>query len=339
MKTKIERITLAHVSDVHLSPVCGFWPVHWNAKRLLGFANWHFSRVRVHQRRVVEALMRDVMEHAPDHIVVTGDLANLGLPAEHEAAAHWLASLGAAQDVTVIPGNHDIYVDMKRDIGVARWVANMSSNDAGASLMSVAKSAEAFSDISGKGSFHKTKKVKRAPSGLAFPFCRVIGPLALIAVNSAVPTQPFYATGLIGASQRALLARALERARELDLVRVVLIHHPPLPGQAPPRRALRDAAELQQILKEKGAELVLHGHNHRDSLEWVKGPLDSIPVIGVASASAARAHHKEPMARYNIIRVVRWNSNVRFDITRRGTKKRGEPMRDIALQSFELRMS
>ena len=42
--------------------------------------------------------------------MVTGDLVNLGLPAEYPAARAWLAMLGAAHDVTVIPGNHDAYV-------------------------------------------------------------------------------------------------------------------------------------------------------------------------------------------------------------------------------------
>ena len=32
--------TIAHISDVHLSPIDGFTPRHWSLKRALGYANW-----------------------------------------------------------------------------------------------------------------------------------------------------------------------------------------------------------------------------------------------------------------------------------------------------------
>jgi hypothetical protein len=46
-------VTLAHISDLHLSPVEGFGPRHWNMKRGLGFLNWHQRRKTVHLRDVV----------------------------------------------------------------------------------------------------------------------------------------------------------------------------------------------------------------------------------------------------------------------------------------------
>ena len=48
----------------------------------------------------------------------------------------------------------------------------------------------------------------------------------------------------------------------------VLIHHPPLPGQAKRFRGLEDAAGLEAVLSRHGAELVMHGHNHRNMLAW-----------------------------------------------------------------------
>ena len=84
----------------------------------------------------------------------------------------------------------------------------------------------------------------------------------------------------------------------------MLIHHPPLPGQAPWRRNLRDAKRLVEILKEKGAELVLHGHDHQQTtfeLETATGPAW---VIGVPSASEA-VEGRIPAARYNEYRIER----------------------------------
>jgi 3',5'-cyclic AMP phosphodiesterase CpdA len=131
---------------------------------------------------------------------------------------------------------------------------------------------------------------------------RRAGPLALIGVNSAIPTRPLVAAGRVGRDQFATLRDCLVRLSNEKLMRVVLIHHPPLPGQTAPRRALQDAAELADVLSECGAELVLHGHNHRDSLLWHPSREKPVPVVGVASGSAARTHGPEPLGRYNLFR-------------------------------------
>ena len=99
-----------------------------------------------------------------------------------------------------------------------------------------------------------------------------------------------------------MLGLALEELGRQGLFRVVLIHHPPLAGQAGWRRGLRDAKELTSLLKEKGAELVLHGHNHEQTLfelETVTGPAI---VVGVPSASEA-VSGRIPAARYNEYRI------------------------------------
>ena len=274
-----ETLTLAHISDVHLSPVRGLSLRHLNVKRGLGYLNWRRSRKRVHQRAFLDLIVDDIKAQSPDHIAVTGDLVNLGLPAEYEAARAWLEELGSPEHVTAIPGNHDIYTRLHNHPGVGRWADYMRSDVWGATL--------SFQPVEG------------------FPFVRRRGPVALIGLNSAEKTPPFVAAGRLGERQLEALATILQRTEQEGLLRVVLIHHPPLPGQAPPRRALRDAAELERVLVEHGAELVLHGHNHRDShidFAWARG---HIPVIGVASGSAARVHKDEPLGRYNLLRIGR----------------------------------
>jgi 3',5'-cyclic AMP phosphodiesterase CpdA len=134
-----------------------------------------------------------------------------------------------------------------------------------------------------------------------FPFVRRCGRVALIGVNSAVPTRPFHAGGLVGDGQLARLGRMLAALGREGLMRVVLIHHPPLPGLAAPAKALADAGALAEILGEHGAELVLHGHNHRFMLNTQQGPAGGIPVVGVPSASARSAHGREELARYHLL--------------------------------------
>ncbi len=270
-------LTIAQLTDVHLGPIRGFTPRYWNAKRVAGYVNWHRSRRDAYLREVLDHLVADMRHQAPDHVAVTGDLVNVGLPAEHMHALTWVQHLGAADAVSVIPGNHDIYGTIGSDPGTARWAAYMTSNGAGGE----------YTDRTD-----------------GFPYVRVLnGGVALIGVNSAVHTPPMIAWGEVGAAQRDRLGRMLDKLRAAGLFRLVMIHHPPLPGQASTARGLRDAAAVEELLVRHGAELVIHGHNHVNSLAWrhsVSGPL---PVVGAPSASLGRPHKYEPLARYNLYRI------------------------------------
>ncbi|HVZ04646.1 metallophosphoesterase [Hyphomicrobium sp.] len=258
--------TLAHFSDVHLPPVSGFTWRYWNAKRLLGYLNWQRKRRHVHFAEVADRLIADAHALRTDHIVITGDLVNLGLPAEHEAALAWLRRVGPPGRVTVIPGNHDIYSHMHGDRGVARWAEYMDAEE----------------------------------ETLAFPFVRRIGSLALIGLNSAVETPPFVASGLLGARQIEIAREQLARLGQEGAVRVVLIHHPPLAGMTTSRRSLRDAAHFVHLLEREGAELVIYGHNHTPAVDWLPAREKPVPLVAAASASAGAALGDEPLARYNL---------------------------------------
>ena len=87
-----------------------------------------------YQRNVLDRVVADMSAQQPDHVVVTGDLANIGLPQEHINALAWLKALGPPERVTVIPGNHDIYSRIGRDPGTRRWAPYMASNRQGADL-------------------------------------------------------------------------------------------------------------------------------------------------------------------------------------------------------------
>jgi hypothetical protein len=123
------------------------------------------------------------------------------------------------------------------------------------------------------------------------------------------------------------LAGVLERLRGSGLFRLVLVHHPPLTGQADAARGLRDAAALEAVLARGGAELVIHGHNHRNTLAWLPCSAGAdigervsaggaqgrepgrIAVVGAPSASRGRRHRHEALARYNLYRIRRSTSD------------------------------
>src|SRR5262249_36749995 len=106
----LTMISLAHLSDPHLGPLPTPRLSELASKRVLGFVNWTRKRRLLHRPEVLDALVADLKAQSADHIAVTGDLANISLPQEFIAARAWLDRLGAAHDVTVVPGNHDAYV-------------------------------------------------------------------------------------------------------------------------------------------------------------------------------------------------------------------------------------
>lgn len=298
-------IIIAHISDVHITPLAGLAPRHLNIKRTLGLMNWHRGRKHVHRAEVADRLVADMLATRPHHVAVTGDLCNIGLPGEYAAARDWLGRVGPPEMVSVVPGNHDIYTRIGGHPGVGLWREYMTSDEFGAGIPGVAE------------------------TDMGFPYVRRIGSVALVGVNSAVETRPFVASGCVGPQQLAALARVLGALRAQGLARIVLIHHPPLPGLAPKSRALTDAAALADVLAQSGAELVLHGHNHRDMVNHGDGPVGRIPVVGIASGSAGRRHKDEPLGRYNLVRVRRVDEDWSIEITGRGSKTPDGPVVDL----------
>ena len=287
---------LAHISDVHLPNVARFSPRHWNLKRALGFINWQRKRRFIHLQSTVDLLLEDLRQQEFDHLAVSGDLANLGLPSELEAGAAWLKQLGSPSDVSAIPGNHDIYCALWSDRGTERWQDYMSN----------------MPDVGQQSG---------PSSARGFPYVRRLGDVALIGVNSAVPTPPGIASGQVGMEQMERLQVILFELAAEGCFRLVMIHHPPLPGQAPQRRALKDAADLQSLLKNAGAELVIHGHNHRSMLVHIDGRSSTIPVVGVPSFSATYGPKSGELAAYNIYEISRTSSGYSIALEQRGLRR------------------
>jgi 3',5'-cyclic AMP phosphodiesterase CpdA len=268
---------LAHLSDPHLGPLPRPAVRELASKRLVGYINWQRGRRRVHLRDTLDALTNDLHGARPDHVAVTGDLVNIALPDEFARARRWLETLGRPADVSVVPGNHDAYV---AGAGVHRdrhWLPYMAGDAQVAPPVPAGKSE-------GKS---------RALEETRFPYVRRRGPVALIGVSTAVPTPPFMATGRLGAPQIARIAKLLAALRTEGLFRLIMIHHPPVPAAR--HKSLTDAVAFQYALAEAGAELIIHGHDHRHSLIWIGGGKGArVPVVGVPSASVSAAPGRSP---------------------------------------------
>src|SRR5262245_37961988 len=281
--------TLAHLSDPHLAPL----PTpHWKeliGKRVTGYMNWQKKRRFIHDAETLAAIVADVRAQKSDHIVVTGDIANIALAAEFRQGRDWLENLGSSEDVSFVPGNHDIYVGEAAAFAARQWGPYMHDDE----------------DTGG------------------FPYVRRRDSVVLVGLSTGVPTAPFLATGWLGAKQLAELAATLNQLRTEGRFRVVLIHHPPI-TQAAQHKRLMDAHVLKRVIAAHGADLLLHGHDHLHMINWLEGPNGTrVPAVGVPSASTRPGTNKDSAA-YNLYRIGGGPGAWECELMSRGLTASGE---------------
>jgi len=232
-------ISVAHFSDLHATPVRPDGPKSLLNKRFFGWLSWNVRRKQVYRGEILAALIDDLAETKPDQIVVTGDLTNIGLESEFEAAREWLERIGEPGHVFAIPGNHDTYVPAELEHSFAHWTEYLESDP----------SADASVAADGE---------------VEYPTVRRRGPVAFVGVCSAHPTSLFKASGTVGPAQLERLEALLTELDDSSVCRVVLIHHPVTDGATWQRRSLSDAAAFRAVLRRAGADLVLHGNCGKD---------------------------------------------------------------------------
>ena len=261
---------LAHFSDVHALSLDGVKPWHFFNKRVAGYLNLRLNRREKHPVALFRAIVDDLNERPVDHVVVTGDLTNLSLRAEFDLARSILDGIRLGPEhVSVIPGNHDVYTLGALQEKLFRQLL------------------EPYASSDGK-------------SAVEFPLVRVRGDVAIVGLSTALPSPPPLADGWLGGAQLDALDRALDSLA--GKFRVLLLHHPPYTNRHSILRGLRDRRGLQKILATRGAELVLHGHEHRDLSVTLPGPKGVIPVIGVGSGTYDD-HRADRRARYNVYTI------------------------------------
>ncbi len=281
------HFALIHLSDPHL-PVDLKWKWAFLLnKRIVGFVNWK-KRREIHRNDALNRVIRDALATPHDQIVVTGDLTNLGTDEELIAARNWLKRLGHTRRVSVIPGNHDAYVS---------------------------GACEAFCNT-----LHdwipQNHLLKPSDPNAIWPSLRLCGDFALIGLSSAVPCPPFFATGRIGNEQLKRFANLLDKLKQKAIARIVLLHHPPIKTPAHHARRLIDTQDFLDVLRHKGAEAVLSGHEHRIDCLYLKGPGYTLPLVLAGSASDSRQDHK-PRGGYTLVHFTRENNRLRIDVTPR----------------------
>ncbi len=231
---------LGHISDLHILKLDDPRPWEFLNKRLVGGANLLLKRSKSHSSRVVEAALHHLDQDCEvDHIAITGDLSNLALASEFGEAAAMLADIPEAdQRLSVIPGNHDYYThETARSRRFEQFFGRYMRSD-----------VDGYTTASG------------------YPYCHLRGDdVAIIGMNSAIPTPWFFATGRVDDAQLEAAAGLLDDPAVRDRFKVVMIHHHLLPfehSRVEYSRRLINAGDVLDVMRWHDVDLVIHGHNH-----------------------------------------------------------------------------
>ncbi|AQX27583.1 MULTISPECIES: metallophosphoesterase family protein [unclassified Bartonella] len=260
---------LAHISDVHLSPLPQPSLFELCGKRLTGYLNWKKKRHNQMKTDTLETLMHALKQKKPDHIVISGDLINLALDKEFTQARSWLFAQNNPQNISLTFGNHDAYVRgafQKACTCFQPWI---------------------------KSDFPQKKP---------FPYIRIRNNIAIIGTSSAIATPPFQAAGYFDKQQAKILSKFLNEAAKRGLFRIITIHHPPFYHATSWHKKLWGIERFLKVIKHHGCELILHGHTHLPTLNIIEGKMGKIPIVGVASASQSFGG-KRPPANFNLFTI------------------------------------
>jgi 3',5'-cyclic AMP phosphodiesterase CpdA len=185
---------------------------------------------RERRERAARALL-EVSRSGADHLVITGDLTEDGLPAQFEVLAALLADAHIPPErVTLIPGNHDAY--------------DAPGNYAAA--------------LAGPLSPYARTSANLDPV--------VLGGVTLVPISTAFHQIALRSAGAISPSDFGKLRRLADdrafRGRPLVLVQ----HHPPGRLSWPPMQwldGLREHGALSTLAEQTAHLHIVHGHTHQ----------------------------------------------------------------------------
>lgn len=241
-------------------------------------------------------LAGEVRRHAPDLVVVSGDLTQRAKPRQFRAAAVFLRGLGVPY--LSVPGNHDIplYPVHRRIFTPYRQ-------------------------------YRRNVCDEREPTALVGESTVVVGfdttaPYLIVEGHAA----PFR----IGRWERRLAALPKDR------IRIAVAHHPVLAaGDGEEKHLLRGARAFAGMLARNGFRLLLGGHLHVGFLEdaavrWPEAA--GLLVVQSGTSGSDRGRHPDHGARgYGVVRVgprstvvERWRNEGRgFEMAENRTSPRG----------------
>ena len=246
------RATIIHISDLHFHS----YPQKLsdcNAKRILGATNLLIRRAREFPLKRAKLLVEIIQKMEWDHLVISGDITQLSLEKEFSLAREILDPLLIKSGrVTVIPGNHDRYINQHD----------------GTDLFT-----KYFGEFFGTNEVHVSKINQK---------------WVLVGWDSAHPNDLRTAAGTVKSSTIKATEKLLHNFP--DQTNFIVVNHYPL--TFPEDWKFDRSHELYNlvpvrnwILQNSQIRLYLHGHIH---LNWVhRLPRDSAPELLLVNSAAS----------------------------------------------------
>lgn len=227
--------TIAHISDLHVLDLEGVTAKRFINKRLTGLANLWGPRRAAHSTEILERLVADLVEEPVDHVCVTGDLVNLSLEGEFARARGLLEPLATYDQLSVVPGNHDVYTH-----GAAR--------------------ARRFERYFGDLLWEDDRPATPGP----YPWHKQVGGIHVVGLCSAVPRLPLLATGEVQGDQLDRLDALSAQHSFANSFAIAMVHHNLHPRSARKNlmHGLEQRTEVLDRCAAAGIDLLLHGHTH-----------------------------------------------------------------------------
>lgn len=268
-------IRIGQLTDIHVADFADLGPLDFVGKRATGWLNYTQKRADEYDRRVLDSAVARLVGTAPDLVVVSGDLSNLGLRSELRAALGVLEPLRQAGIRTVvIPGNHDAYVRSSARGQFEQVCAEWQQADA-------------------------------RVEGHAYPFVVRCGPVAVVCFDSGIPTPPMLAYGRVDDAQLARAAKLIQAEKAAGRAIVFAVHHHAT--RAPHRRyewprGMHNVANFRRLAARADATLVMHGHNHYLHRRRMRGA-ESVCICGLSSSTTGRTEPPERVGQAGLYEV------------------------------------
>lgn len=245
-------------------------------------------------------LMEDIRKRGCDHVVHTGDVVDNPENADFIFAAELMNQYGLlnSEKLTVVPGNHDIFGGAAKGIEGLKFIYNCSNTDYGKNLKKFTTHFE-----------------KTFPGDKIFPYLKISGNTALIAVNSIahwdIKKNPEGSNGMISPKDFKALEKILKQKKIKDLVKIIVLHHhfglpePTKENKSHPvwlegidyKMKLHGKKKLLELFKKYKVNLILHGHTH------ISEVYNAGKIISVNSSASSLPLTDDGTVSYHMIEI------------------------------------
>lgn len=239
--------------------------------RLVHLSDLHFGAyVDLDQIAALERLVPDL---EPAAVIIAGDVSQRARHGEFQRALAFVEHCRRTAPTLVVPGNHDV-----------RWWA--SPFGIRGDQPRYAHYRRYFGDTLGPV--------------LSIPGARIVGTVSAHGLAAGSLTWNLRDVTVKGHLPVAETdrARAEFEGAAADECRVVVLHHNVLRGRLSNRWGMARPHDTQRRLAASGADLILCGHDHEESV----GQLEGGAVVAAASTPSSRTRGKRPSV-FNLIEI------------------------------------